>query len=84
MADMPAPEENLTRAMTARAMDLANYMRMHGQTIALAHDTHTVLGPVTVLIAIGEDAEAARKVGAEMCARVALANAALNRQAKAN
>lgn len=53
----PAPEPNLTAAMLARAGDLATYMAQRGLRIATAAGESTGGISVTVVMAIGEQAE---------------------------
>jgi ABC-type nitrate/sulfonate/bicarbonate transport system substrate-binding protein len=74
------PDHNLTLAMLLRAGDLAAYMLDRGQSVAVASGKAPNGHPCTVIMAIGDDAEAARQIGERMC--MAVADAA--EQAKTN
>ncbi len=78
------PEPKLTQAMLARSHDLANYMRLHGQTCAVGSEVGPNGTRVTVILAIDDAADIAKQVGAELVRRVGENSVRVRRDAQQN
>lgn len=80
----PAPEPNLTAAMLQRAGDLATYMDQRGLRIATAAGLTPSGLPVTVVMAVGGQAEVLLDVGEKLTAHIVKAAEEAAERAKSN
>ena len=80
----PGPDEALTAAMLARMGDLANYMQQRGLSIATAGGLAPNGIPMTVVVAIGGQAEVMLDVGQRVTLHIVEHQAKAAEQARSN
>jgi hypothetical protein len=80
----PGPDDDLTRAMIARAGDLVHYMHQNGRSIAVGSGVSPSGIPCTVIYAVGDYAESLRDVAQKVVEWVAKTKAETAAAAKNN